>query len=342
MRIVCQKCSAAYAIDDKFVTPKGVRAQCPRCRHLQLVKKDDAAVAAPAAAAGAPSAFLFDMGAAPPAPSSGSDLHFGQTAPAAGANAASPFDFTPPTNPGSGLEFGSPPPGPAGGGSPFDFGAAPGAAGSPFDFAAVAPALSGGSNPFDFGAPPPGPGGGSPFGNGGLDLGDAAPPPKSSGARAPSFPGKPPENAAPELALAQTVGVKCRTCGKEMLDPFDQALGVCDDCRNKSAESATAEQPALAPRAAPPPRLVAPSTAVPLFPPANTPISAGDGPKLRSAARDGGGNAGTGEGKGRVIGMALAAVAVIAIVAGLVIKKPWAGKPPPLVVKSGGGNRPVD
>ena len=38
MRIVCQKCSAAYAIDDKLVTPKGIRAQCPRCRHLQLVK----------------------------------------------------------------------------------------------------------------------------------------------------------------------------------------------------------------------------------------------------------------------------------------------------------------
>ena len=40
MRIVCQKCSAAYAIDDKLVTPKGIRAQCPRCRHLQLVKSD--------------------------------------------------------------------------------------------------------------------------------------------------------------------------------------------------------------------------------------------------------------------------------------------------------------
>ena len=42
MRIVCQKCSAAYAIDDKFITAKGVRAQCPRCRHLQLVKREAA------------------------------------------------------------------------------------------------------------------------------------------------------------------------------------------------------------------------------------------------------------------------------------------------------------
>ncbi len=56
MRIVCQKCAAAYAIDDRVITPKGVRAQCPRCRHLQLVKREDAPAqpAAPAPAATAP------------------------------------------------------------------------------------------------------------------------------------------------------------------------------------------------------------------------------------------------------------------------------------------------
>ncbi|MBM7115225.1 tetratricopeptide repeat protein [Archangium primigenium] len=48
MRISCQKCAAAYAIDDRVITPKGVRAQCPRCRHLQLVKREDAPAAAPA------------------------------------------------------------------------------------------------------------------------------------------------------------------------------------------------------------------------------------------------------------------------------------------------------
>ncbi|MET0404817.1 MAG: zinc-ribbon domain-containing protein, partial [Cystobacter sp.] len=26
MRITCQKCAAAYAIDDRVITPKGVRA----------------------------------------------------------------------------------------------------------------------------------------------------------------------------------------------------------------------------------------------------------------------------------------------------------------------------
>ena len=45
MRIECQKCSAAYAIDDRLVTSKGVRAQCPRCRHLQLVKREEGKVA---------------------------------------------------------------------------------------------------------------------------------------------------------------------------------------------------------------------------------------------------------------------------------------------------------
>jgi predicted Zn finger-like uncharacterized protein len=79
MRIVCQKCSAAYAIDDKFVTPKGVRAQCPRCRHLQLVKKDDAAAApAPAEPVAPPNPFaqagadeLFDLSAPASATSPG-------------------------------------------------------------------------------------------------------------------------------------------------------------------------------------------------------------------------------------------------------------------------------
>ena len=39
MRIVCEKCAAAYALEDRLVTAKGVRAQCPRCRHLQRVQR---------------------------------------------------------------------------------------------------------------------------------------------------------------------------------------------------------------------------------------------------------------------------------------------------------------
>ncbi len=50
MRIVCEKCAAAYAIDDRLVTPRGVRAQCPRCRHQHLLTSASA-FASPAGAA---------------------------------------------------------------------------------------------------------------------------------------------------------------------------------------------------------------------------------------------------------------------------------------------------
>src|SRR5437870_2197795 len=89
MRIVCQKCSAAYAIDDKLVTPKGIRAQCPRCRHLQLVKTGDGAPAVTEPAVPAP----FPMSGAPP-PMPGASA---QPAPAsAGGDADLFFDFSSP------------------------------------------------------------------------------------------------------------------------------------------------------------------------------------------------------------------------------------------------------
>src|SRR4051812_49904263 len=71
MRIVCQKCAAAYAIDDRLISPKGVRAQCPRCRHLQLVKRDAASPAPEAPAPAAPAPQRAQPPAAPrPVPSS--------------------------------------------------------------------------------------------------------------------------------------------------------------------------------------------------------------------------------------------------------------------------------
>lgn len=362
MRIVCQKCSAAYAIDDKFVTPKGVRAQCPRCRHLQLVKKEEEAPAAPAPAAGGPSPFLFDMGASPPAPpppSSGSGVHFGQTAPAA-AEAPSPFDFAAPTNQvGGGFDFGAPPPPPAppfpskappqpaapapspfdfsapgasgGDPNPFDFGAPPPgapAAPSPFDFSAPAKpaAPPPEASPFDFGAPPPpGPATASPFDfsgvGGGLPLGESAPPPPS---RASAPRAAPPPPAPPTDAGAS--GVKCRTCGKELTDAFDQALGVCDDCRNRAADPEAGQ---LAPAPAAP----RPSGVKPVFPAATTPIASPEPASVRSAMRSGG----EGGGRGRTIGIVLGAVVLVLIVGGLFWKRPWQTKPPPLVVKPGQG-----
>ena len=38
--------------------------------------------------------------------------------------------------------------------------------------------------------------------------------------------------AAPTAAA----DVRCKSCGKVLTDPFDQALGVCDDCRNNSSQ----------------------------------------------------------------------------------------------------------
>src|SRR4051794_40651864 len=48
MRIVCEKCAAAYAIDDRLITARGVRAQCPRCRHLQFVTRESVAASSEA------------------------------------------------------------------------------------------------------------------------------------------------------------------------------------------------------------------------------------------------------------------------------------------------------
>ncbi|HEY3447044.1 MAG TPA: zinc-ribbon domain-containing protein [Myxococcales bacterium] len=39
MRVTCDKCKAVYAVDDKLIGPKGARAQCPKCKTLQIVKR---------------------------------------------------------------------------------------------------------------------------------------------------------------------------------------------------------------------------------------------------------------------------------------------------------------
>ena len=42
MKVVCQKCGAAYAINEAAIPAKGARAQCPRCKALQAVQRPDA------------------------------------------------------------------------------------------------------------------------------------------------------------------------------------------------------------------------------------------------------------------------------------------------------------
>lgn len=234
MRIVCQKCAAAYAIDDRLITAKGVRAQCPRCRHLQLVRRDP--TAAPAAGAPAPT----PQPAAPATPAPPAQESAPGTAPAADDLFG---------------DFGSPPPAAAPAPRPAPAPAAPRPA-----QAASAPA----SDLFgDFGAmPSPGPasappvdpfgapgtaapaGGAAPAGDPLLDF--LGPPPSAPSvpvARISTAPGAasaPRAAAAPAASAPRPATAGCRSCGKPLTDSFDQALGMCDDCRQRQPGAAAA------------------------------------------------------------------------------------------------------
>ncbi|WP_434345052.1 tetratricopeptide repeat protein [Myxococcus virescens] len=222
MRIVCQKCAAAYAIDDKLITAKGVRAQCPRCRNLQLVRRDPSAV--PAAGAPAPASqpaapvTLTPVSGAAPAANPADDLFgdFGAPPPAAPAPGAAPAPKPARGEGRSGSDlFG-------------DFGAMPPSAPAsapPVDpFASVGTPASGGSGA---GAEDP--------------LLDFLGPPPSAPQGLESQPSRP---AKPAAAKPATSG--CRVCQKPLTDSFDQALGICDDCR----QPGSAQAPAAASRPA--------------------------------------------------------------------------------------------
>jgi predicted Zn finger-like uncharacterized protein len=38
MRIICSQCQTRFRVDDKYMTARGVRVQCPRCAHIELIK----------------------------------------------------------------------------------------------------------------------------------------------------------------------------------------------------------------------------------------------------------------------------------------------------------------
>jgi predicted Zn finger-like uncharacterized protein len=139
MRIDCDSCGAAYAIDDSLITARGVRAQCPKCGNQKVVKKDaSGAVASPFSG---PPKQPTPFGTPGPTPTPfGTPNPFGPPPTSAGGGAAA----GPAANP-----FGAP----AGGGSPF--GTPPGGNPSPFGPpGGEAPAAS------PFGPPPTGGGGG--------------------------------------------------------------------------------------------------------------------------------------------------------------------------------------
>lgn len=38
MRVICEKCRAAYGVEDRLIPASGARTQCPRCAHVQTAK----------------------------------------------------------------------------------------------------------------------------------------------------------------------------------------------------------------------------------------------------------------------------------------------------------------
>ncbi|MCA2979876.1 MAG: zinc-ribbon domain-containing protein [Myxococcaceae bacterium] len=418
MRIVCQSCGTAYAIEDRVVTEKGVRAQCPRCRHLQTVKKGDDGQGRSA-----------DPGPSATDASSELEARLHETMPfpgppPAGQAVASPFDLP---APGGGAGPTAQPRAPDVVASPFDFDLlslpAPSGAGSSlpaarpssterfgaYSFTGAAPAPAAPAPPrsaplpapttqqfgsFEGQAPARAPGP-DPFAE--LGLGAELPtmpggmpplPPSGGGARpalappapslgfddfpiSPSLPSPtappvdpfaapppalgggfgvspvasaPPEGpgAGPGVAVAPTAS-RCRTCGKPIADPFDVALGTCDDCRGK--DQAWVEAPTdgkgarqehfEAPSGGSAPASAALHTALPA--PARgtsaAPSSAAGanlaGPRaVRSASRA------TGPaGRGRLVaGAALGLVFLGGVGGFLAWKRPWVRRPPRAVM----------
>lgn len=211
MRIVCQQCSAAFAIDDKFITPKGVRAQCPRCKHLQLVKKDGAPASAMPPPASEPSAFDLLTSLPPPGAPIPPPLPPVKPAPAEPAPMPA-FDFELEAAPAPKPNRSAPPPAPV---PPPPVPSHP----------APAP-----SSPF---GPP---GGELDF----SDLGVDDPPPAAAAPVWGSMPPSQPQSPGPQAA--------CKVCGNPLLDGFDQALGICDSCR-AATESPTSVHQTIVPDA---------------------------------------------------------------------------------------------
>jgi predicted Zn finger-like uncharacterized protein len=344
MRIVCQKCSAAYAIDDKFVTEKGVRAQCPRCRHLQMVKKGDDASAAPpppAASTGA-SPFLFDLPgapapAAPPPPTGGSPFDFSFAAPPPAPPAApapaplaapatrSPFDFD--------LVAPPPPPAPVSAPAPAmpAFPPAPAAMSMPGFAPPPAPAPA--SMPAFPPMPPPAP---APF----PAFGDAATEPPGFEFGAPPR-GAPTADALDALTGGAAVSAKCKSCGKAITDPFDIALGTCDDCRTRQQERVDGPTPdseagrservdvaAITASVTASAQKGLKAVAVPM-PPAEAapPMSVAQATAVRSAMR-----ADAAANRSRTLLAVVGGIVVLGAIGGLLAwKRPWVRKPPRVV-----------
>lgn len=226
MRVTCEKCGAAYAVDEKRIPAKGARAQCPKCKGVQVVKRPEASEPAAAMPAPAP--------AARPAPG--------------GANLAELFAPPPSPGPRPTSEVLSDIFGPSSGlsGPPNPFGSASAASAEPFGAGAPAP----GAMPDFFGTPgsaarpeePPAPK---------ASLSDIFGPAGGAGSSMSDLFGA---SDGAGSGIAQAPVIPCRECGTPMPDPLDAALGICERCRSgqPARRASPAAQPGyFAPAAAP-------------------------------------------------------------------------------------------
>lgn len=373
MRIDCEKCGAAFAIDDKLIPAKGVRAQCPRCRHIRLVQKpaEPAPVydvsdlptrptiqSRPTEPHGLPNPF-FENAPTPPRGVSASDLELAAREVAAGNDAG--------TRPSSASRASArPPPASASPATP----AYPGAELPPLDLGldtaapTKAPRGAAGAGPMDLGldaqpkpprtsavVPPLDPGPDAQMRSRGsaalppldLDFDSGTPkvPASRAGADVPPLdlgvdsvaptqvPAQPRASLLGDVApleldsretpsspaTSEGPSTTCRSCGKPLSDPFDQALGLCDECRQKDAEPV--EHPTEDVHVPPS------GHSSPVVPPPARVAAAGS---LKNAAR----NDGSARGRNWLPLVGVAAAVLVVLIAGAFIARPrWLGFKPP-------------
>jgi tetratricopeptide (TPR) repeat protein len=156
----------------------------------------------------------------------------------------------------------------------------------------------------------------------------------------------PPPMGSTASALDDLTGgaaaAKCKSCGKAIWDPFDIALGTCDDCRNKQQERVDGPTPdsdagrservdvaaITASMTAPAQRgLPAVPIPIPQTPADVPPMSVAQTNAVRSAMR-----AGAASNRSRTAVGVVGVLVVLGLVGGLLAwKRPWVRRPPRVV-----------
>lgn len=188
-----------------------------------------------------------------------------------------------------------------------------------------------------------------------------AAPPSPAAFPAPDFEFGSPPPGAPSASAdfdaltggAATTGAKCKSCGKAISDPFDIALGTCDDCRSKQQDRVDGPTPdtnpgrservdvgAIAASMAPKPAAPAVATPAPSLnsnqPP---PMTVAQTNAVRSAMRE----TASANRTRTVLGLLLV-LGVIGGIGGLLYwKKPWVRRPPKVTTVTGpASSKPIE